>query len=95
MRANPFMSMWLSGANAVIGSARSRAPISQQREGLPLELRGRVNADLAEIYVLAIAMVFILSRRPVICGQLQSRSSASAAALGVDTSMMRSFAQSA
>jgi hypothetical protein len=31
-KKNPFMSMWLSGANAVIGSARSRATAASKRQ---------------------------------------------------------------
>ncbi|WP_213231620.1 hypothetical protein [Caballeronia sp. NK8] len=32
VKKNPFMSMWLSGANAVIGSARGRATAQAKRQ---------------------------------------------------------------
>jgi hypothetical protein len=32
LKKNPFMSMWLSGANAVAGSARSRATAQGKRQ---------------------------------------------------------------
>ncbi|SAK45349.1 hypothetical protein AWB75_00770 [Caballeronia catudaia] len=32
MKKNPFLSMWLSGANAVIGSARGRATAQAKRQ---------------------------------------------------------------
>ena len=32
LKKNPFMSMWLSGANAVLGAARSRATAQAKRQ---------------------------------------------------------------
>ena len=32
MKKNPFMSMWLSGANAVVGSARGRVAAESKRQ---------------------------------------------------------------
>jgi hypothetical protein len=39
-KKNPFMSMWLSGANAVIGSARSRATAETKRQANALITQG-------------------------------------------------------
>ncbi len=33
LKKNPFMSMWLSGANSVLGSARGRATSVARRQG--------------------------------------------------------------
>ncbi|CAN7779846.1 hypothetical protein LJR267_010206 [Paraburkholderia hospita] len=32
MKKNPFLSMWLSGANALVGSARAQATAAAKRE---------------------------------------------------------------
>jgi hypothetical protein len=40
IKKNPFMSMWLSGANAVIGSARSRATAASKRQTNALVTQG-------------------------------------------------------
>ncbi|MGC4062941.1 MAG: hypothetical protein QM749_19715 [Aquabacterium sp.] len=39
-KKNPFMSMWLSGANAVIGSARSRVTAESKRQANALMAQG-------------------------------------------------------
>ena len=39
-KKNPFMSMWLSGANAVIGSARGRATAESKRQANALMAQG-------------------------------------------------------
>lgn len=39
-KKNPFMSMWLSGANAVIGSARGRATAETKRQANVLVTQG-------------------------------------------------------
>ena len=33
LKKNPFLSMWLSGANSVLGSARGRATAEARRQG--------------------------------------------------------------
>ena len=33
LKKNPFMSLWLSGANSVLGSARGRATAAARRQG--------------------------------------------------------------
>jgi len=39
-KKNPFMSMWLSGANAAIGSARGRATAESKRQANALVTQG-------------------------------------------------------
>jgi hypothetical protein len=39
-KKNPFMSMWLSGANAVIGSARGRAAAESKRQSKAVVTEG-------------------------------------------------------
>jgi len=40
MKKNPLMSMWLSGANAVLGSARSRATAQAKRQATTMMSEG-------------------------------------------------------
>ena len=40
LKKNPLMSMWLSGANAVMGSARSRATAEARRQATQLMTEG-------------------------------------------------------
>ena len=40
MKKNPLMSMWLSGANAVLGSARSRATAQAKRQATTMISEG-------------------------------------------------------
>ena len=40
MKKNPLMSMWLSGANAVAGSARSRIMAESKRQRAAMTRRG-------------------------------------------------------
>jgi hypothetical protein len=39
-KKNPFLSMWLSGANAVLGSARSRAIAERKRQTATMMTKG-------------------------------------------------------
>jgi len=39
-KKNPLLSMWLSGANAVAGSARSRATAKAKRQGATITKKG-------------------------------------------------------
>lgn len=39
-RKNPFLSMWLSGANAVAGAARSRATAEARRQAATMMTQG-------------------------------------------------------
>lgn len=43
-KKNPFMSMWLSGANAVIGSARGHAAAETKRQANALVTEGTKQA---------------------------------------------------
>jgi hypothetical protein len=40
IKKNPLMSMWMSGANAVIGAARSRATAEGKRQATTMMTRG-------------------------------------------------------
>ena len=40
MKKNPFMSMWLSGANAVAGSARGRVKAASKRQAATMMTSG-------------------------------------------------------
>jgi hypothetical protein len=40
IKKNPLMSMWLSGANAVMGSARSRATAEAKRQAAAIMAEG-------------------------------------------------------
>lgn len=40
LKKNPFMSMWLSGANAVMGAARSRATAEGKRQAATMMSQG-------------------------------------------------------
>jgi hypothetical protein len=40
LKKNPFMSMWLSGANAVLGAARSRATAEGKRQATTMMSHG-------------------------------------------------------
>jgi hypothetical protein len=40
MKKNPLMSMWLSGANAVVGSARSRVTAESKRQAAAMLAEG-------------------------------------------------------
>jgi hypothetical protein len=40
LKKNPMMSMWLSGANAVMGSARSRATAEAKRQATAIMAEG-------------------------------------------------------
>lgn len=40
MKKNPFMSMWLSGANAVAGSVRSRTQAEANRQATTMMTQG-------------------------------------------------------
>ena len=40
LKKNPFMSMWLSGANAVLGSARVRATAEGKRQAASMMSNG-------------------------------------------------------
>jgi hypothetical protein len=40
MKKNPFLSMWLSGANAVAGSARSRVTAAAKRQAATMMTNG-------------------------------------------------------
>ena len=40
MKKNPLMSMWLSGANAVLGAARSRATAQAKRQATTMISEG-------------------------------------------------------
>ena len=40
LKKNPLMSMWLSGANAVMGSARSRATAEAKRQATAIMAEG-------------------------------------------------------
>ena len=40
LKKNPFMSMWLSGANAVAGSARSLATAEGKRQATAMRTQG-------------------------------------------------------
>jgi len=40
LKKNPLMSMWLSGANAVLGSARSRATAQAKRQATTMMSEG-------------------------------------------------------
>lgn len=40
LKKNPLMSMWLSGANAVAGSARRRITAESKRQGAAMMTRG-------------------------------------------------------
>ena len=40
LKKNPLMSMWLSGANTVIGSARSRATAEAKRQATAIMAEG-------------------------------------------------------
>lgn len=40
LKKNPFMSMWLSGANAVLGAARSRATAEGKRQAATMMSHG-------------------------------------------------------
>jgi hypothetical protein len=40
LKKNPFLSMWLSGANAVLGSARSRATAEGKRQAATMMSHG-------------------------------------------------------
>jgi hypothetical protein len=40
LKKNPMMSMWLSGANAVMGSARSRATAEGKRQAATIMAEG-------------------------------------------------------
>ena len=40
LKKNPLMSMWLSGANAVLGSARSRATAQAKRQATTMISEG-------------------------------------------------------
>lgn len=44
IRKNPFMSMWMSGANAVLGSARGRATAAGRRQAATLMATGTQQA---------------------------------------------------
>jgi hypothetical protein len=39
IKKNPFLSMWLSGANAVAGSARSRATAESKRQAATMRTK--------------------------------------------------------
>jgi hypothetical protein len=41
LKKNPFMSMWLSGANSVLGSARSRATAEGHRQAARMFAEGQ------------------------------------------------------
>ncbi len=40
LKKNPFMSMWLSGANSIAGSARGRAIAASKRQASTMMTRG-------------------------------------------------------
>ena len=40
LKKNPFLSMWMSGANAVLGAARSRAAAEGKRQASTMMSRG-------------------------------------------------------
>ena len=40
MKKNPFLSMWMSGANAVMGAARSRATAEGKRQAATMMSQG-------------------------------------------------------
>jgi hypothetical protein len=43
-KRNPFMSMWLSAANTVVGSARSKVTAAGRRQAATLMTRGAAQA---------------------------------------------------
>ena len=43
-KKNPFLSMWLSGANAIAGAARGRAPAEAKRQASAAVTRGAKEA---------------------------------------------------
>lgn len=47
-RKNPFLSMWLSGANAVAGAARSRATAEARRQTATMMTQG--SRQMAELW---------------------------------------------
>jgi hypothetical protein len=42
IKKNPLMSMWMSGANAVLGSARSRATAEGKRQAATMMAEGAI-----------------------------------------------------
>lgn len=47
-KKNPFLSMWLSGANAVAGAARSRATAEARRQAATMMTQG--SRQVAELW---------------------------------------------
>jgi hypothetical protein len=53
-KKNPFMSMWLSGANAAIGSARGRATAESKRQANAMVTEG--TKQMIDLWTGALAM---------------------------------------
>ena len=53
-KQNPFMSMWLSGANAAIGSARGRATAESKRQANAMVTEG--TKQMIDLWTGALAM---------------------------------------
>jgi hypothetical protein len=51
-KKNPFLSMWLSGANAVAGSARGRATAAAKRQATTAARRSQ--KDIADFWTAAL-----------------------------------------
>lgn len=48
LKKNPYLSMWLSGANAIAGAARSRATAEARRQAATLMTQG--NRQMVELW---------------------------------------------
>ena len=45
LKKNPFMSLWLSGANSIIGSARAQATAEARRQGAAVMAKSTKQAN--------------------------------------------------